>query len=109
MRKSLTSGRFLDGQIKAYRGKCKDNKLKRPSSVYFSIESIPPSIMDSICHGESLDLRLTLWHPYLLIESMTYPPSVSEHDYDSDSDLEDDEGEQSEDLKPQDAESSGKV
>lgn len=65
--------------------------------------------MDSICHGELLDLRLTLWHPYLLIESMTYPSSASEHGYDSDSDLEDDEGEQSEELKPQDAESSGKV
>jgi len=63
--------------------------------------------MDKICHGELLDLRLTLWHPYLLIESMTCPPS--EHGYDSDSDLEDDEGDQSEELKPQCAEGSGKV
>jgi len=104
---SLISGQFLDGQIKAHRGKCKDKKLTRPSSIYFSTGSIPPSVMDRIRHGELLNPRSTLWHPYLLIESMTCPSP--EHEYDSDSDLEDDEDERSEELKPHDAEGSGEV
>ncbi|KAF9781707.1 hypothetical protein BJ322DRAFT_1077750 [Thelephora terrestris] len=76
LRKSLISGKFLDGQIRAYRGRSKAKKLTRPSSIYFSTASIPPVTMSAIGH-----------------ESMTRPPS--EHEYDSDSDLEGGEDEES--------------
>ncbi|KAF9649446.1 hypothetical protein BDM02DRAFT_3113878 [Thelephora ganbajun] len=90
LRKSLISGKFIDGQIKAHRGKSKDKKLTRFSSVYFSTASIPLSTMNRIRH-----------------ESMTYSPS--EYEYDSDSDLEDDEDGRSEDSKPHNVGGSGKV
>jgi len=107
LRKSLTSGKFLDGQIRAYRGKCKEKKLTRLSSIYFSTASIPPSLMNRIRHGMFLDLCLIRQYSYLLVESMTCPPS--EHEYDSDSDLEDDEEELPEELKLNNAGGSGKV
>ena len=95
------SGNFLDGQIRAYRGKGQDNQLTRPSSIYFSTASMPPTTMDRIRHGELPDLRSELLHHYLLIESIT--SSSAGREYDSDSDLEDDKDGRSEQLNSSNA------
>lgn len=60
------SGEFLDGQIKAYRDKYKDKKLKSPSSIYFSTASIPPDTMNKIRHGG--------WFGFSFMTLMTLPP-----------------------------------
>jgi len=49
------SGKFLDKQIKAYRGKLQDNQLTRATSIHFSTASIPPTTVDKILHGELPD------------------------------------------------------
>jgi len=102
---SLVAGKFLDGQIKAYRGKCKDKKLTRPSSIYFSTASLPPSTRDKIRYGElSANLCSEPLYSYLPIGSVTRLPS--ERGYDSDSDLEDDEDGE---LEPRNVGGFGKV
>ena len=62
--------------------------------------------MDRMRHGKLPDLCSEPLHPYLLIESIT--SSSPEREYDSDSDLEDDEGGRSEQLRPSGAGSFGK-
>ena len=87
------SGKFLDGHIRAYRGKGQDNRLTRHSPIYYSTASIPLATLEKIRHGKLLGNHSELC-TYLLIESMICSPSGPK--YDSDSDLEDDGNEQSE-------------
>jgi len=80
-----------------------------PTSLHFSTASIPATI-NKILRGELPDPRPERQCHYLLIESInTY--SSPKHEYESDSDLEDDidEDECSEQLKLHNAESPGKL
>ena len=94
-------------EIKTYRGR-QDNQLMRPTSIHFSTAGVPPTTMKKIVLGELPDPRSEQRRHYLLIESIN-TNSSPEHEYESDSDLEDDEEERSGQLKPHNAENLGQL
>ena len=80
----------------------------RPTPIHFSAASIPPVTMHRILQGKLLDPRSEGQRRYIPIESINTYPSPK-HEYESDSDLEDDGGEWPEQSKPHDTGNFGKL